>query len=138
MTVFRSLIFAGRLLCLMLPGVPSSAQVADPPPAGELTGDARAALARALDKITARITELRLPVGEEMRFGSLVITARQCISRPPEETPESSAFLEIDEETEAGRRRVFTGWMFASSPALNSLEHPVFDVWIIGCEDDDR
>ncbi|GAB4124974.1 MAG: hypothetical protein Kow00104_09630 [Rhodothalassiaceae bacterium] len=93
-----------------------------------------AAIARALDKITARITELRLPIDQEVRFGSLAIRARQCVARPPEETPESAAFLEIDEIGEEGRRRAFSGWMFASSPALNPLDHPVYDVWIIGCE----
>ncbi len=91
-------------------------------------------VARALDKVTARITELELPEGEEVRFGSLLITARHCESRPPEEPPETFAFLEIDDVYDDNRRRIFSGWMMASSPALNALEHPVYDVWVIACK----
>ncbi len=91
-------------------------------------------IARALDKITARITELELPADEEVPFGSLVITARYCYSRPPEEPPETFAFLQIDEVRDGERARVFSGWMLASSPALHGLEHPVYDVWVIGCK----
>ena len=97
---------------------------------------------RALDKITARITELDLPQDQAVEFGTLVIKARTCRSRPPEETPETFAFLEIDDRARSGGRsdansdggvRVFTGWMMASSPALNAMEHPVYDVWVIAC-----
>lgn len=90
---------------------------------------------RGLDKITAEITELELPAGEPVQFGSLSITARACWSRPPEEPPETYAFLEIDDTAKAGDdKRIFTGWMMASSPALNSLEHPIYDVWVINCK----
>ena len=87
------------------------------------------------DKITARVSELRIPLNETYRFGSLEIVARYCRERPPEETPEVTAFLEID-DVQAGKeaQRVFTGWMFASSPALSALEHPVYDVWVIDCK----
>lgn len=96
------------------------------------------AVARALDKVTARSTELELPIGTPVRFGTLVITARACRSRPPEEPPETFAFLEIDDvppdrPDNAKGVRVFTGWMMASSPALNALEHPVYDVWVLSC-----
>jgi hypothetical protein len=88
-----------------------------------------------LDKITARVTELEIPVGRSVRFGTLSIKLDACSKRPPEETPETTAFVEIDElrpgEEEA--TRLFTGWMFASSPALSALEHPVYDVWVIDC-----
>lgn len=90
-------------------------------------------IARALDKVTARITELELPSDRPVIFGSLEITARHCYSRPPEETPESFAFLEVDELLDNERKRIFTGWMLASSPALHALEHPIYDVWIVGC-----
>lgn len=90
-------------------------------------------IARALDKVTARITELELPSDNPVVFGSLEITARHCYSRPPEETPETFAFLEIDEMRDDARERLFTGWMIASSPALHALEHPIYDVWIVGC-----
>lgn len=89
---------------------------------------------RALDKITARITEIALPVGQEVRFGTLAIGAKYCRTRPPIETPETFAYLEIDDLKRSGERaRVFEGWMVASSPALNALEHAVYDVWVINC-----
>ncbi len=90
---------------------------------------------RALDKITARITEFELEVGEELRFGTLSIVARYCRTRPPIEPPETFAYLEIDDLKRGDKRvRVFEGWMVASSPALNALEHPVYDVWVIKCK----
>lgn len=89
---------------------------------------------RALDKITARITEIALPIGQEVRFGTLAIGARYCRTRPPIETPETFAYLEIDDLKRSGERsRVFEGWMVASSPALNALEHAVYDVWVVNC-----
>lgn len=89
---------------------------------------------RALDKITARITEIALPIGQEVRFGTLAIGARYCRTRPPIETPETFAYLEIDDLKRSGdRSRVFEGWMVASSPALNALEHAVYDVWVVNC-----
>lgn len=89
---------------------------------------------RALDKITARVIELDLPQDTEVRFGTLAIRARTCRSRPPEEPPETFAFLEIDDvKTNQEYERIFAGWMMASSPALNALEHPVYDVWVIAC-----
>lgn len=90
---------------------------------------------RALDKITARVIELDLPQDTEVRFGTLAIRARTCRSRPPEERPETFAFLEIDDvKMDNQRERIFSGWMMASSPALNALEHPVYDVWVIACK----
>ena len=90
---------------------------------------------RALDKITARITEIELPIETETRFGTLVINAKYCRTRPPIETPETFAYLEIDNVKRSGERsRVFEGWMVASSPALNALEHAVYDVWVIDCK----
>ena len=80
------------------------------------------------------VSTIEVPVGEATTVGSLAITVRACDKRPPEETPESAAFLEIVENrpNEAPQSR-FAGWMFASSPALNALEHPVYDVWVIDC-----
>ena len=92
------------------------------------------AVLQALDKITARTTTLRLPMGEEVAYGTLRLTARACLTTPPTEPPESAVFLEIkvaDPGTEI--ERPFTGWMFASSPSLSALEHPVYDVWLIEC-----
>jgi len=95
------------------------------------------AVLQGLDKVTARISTLDAPIDEPVRFGSLEITARTCQKRPPEETPESAAFLEIrDIKPGEAPVSVFSGWMFASSPALNALEHPVYDVWVIDCKND--
>jgi hypothetical protein len=95
------------------------------------------AVLQGLDKVTARISTFEAPIGVPVRFGSLEITARTCRKRPPEETPESAAFLEIrDIKPGESPVTVFTGWMFASSPALNALEHPVYDVWTIDCRND--
>ena len=93
------------------------------------------AVLRGLDKITARITTFKLPLGMEVKFGTLQIVARTCHKQPPEETPEVSVFLEIYEEIsdKGNLRTLFTGWMFASSPALSALEHSVYDVWVIDC-----
>ena len=89
-----------------------------------------------LDKITARVTTIEVPVGATVAFGTLRITLNACNKRPPEETPETTAFLQIVEARpgEAQVRSLFTGWMFASSPALSALEHPVYDVWVIDCK----
>ncbi len=90
---------------------------------------------RALDKITARITEIEARVGEEVQFGTLALTAKYCRTRPPIEPPETFAYLEINDVMHSGeKKRVFSGWMVASSPALNALEHPVYDVWVINCK----
>ena len=95
-----------------------------------------------LDKVTARVSVLEVPVGREQIFGTLAITPRACLETPPTEPPESAAFLEIaltDRDAGAGEEEGggegFIGWMFASSPALSALEHPVYDVWVIGCGD---
>lgn len=93
---------------------------------------------RGLDKTTARISTFKAPVNEPVRFKTLEITARTCQKQPPEEPPESAAFLEIA-ELRPGEQRIdlFRGWMFASSPALSALEHPVYDVWVIDCKNAD-
>jgi hypothetical protein len=93
------------------------------------------AVLQALDKVTARISTVDAPIDETVKFGTLEIRARYCRKTPPEETPESVAFLEIDEvrRDEAATRR-FSGWMFASSPAVSALEHPVYDVWVVDCK----
>jgi len=94
----------------------------------------RKAVFAALDKVTARISKLEAKLGETVQFGALKITPRACYSRPPTEPPKTSAFVEIDEVLLDGKqKRVFTGWMFAESPGLHALEHPVFDVWLTDC-----
>ena len=110
--------------------------------AGALTGiqaddpDAYAiAELRLLDKITARMSTQDVAIDETITLGSLQITPRKCLKNPPTETPESAAFLSIYEvPAEKEPEPVFQGWMFASSPALNAMEHPVFDVWLLDCK----
>lgn len=114
---------------------------------------------RALDKITGRSTDFEMVVGVPKVYGSLRIDLQTCYQTPPEEPPESAAFLKIttaasvqvqtmaeprdltedelatSDEDEAETR--FSGWMFASSPGLNALEHPVYDIWVIACSEVD-
>jgi hypothetical protein len=98
----------------------------------------KTAVLQGLDKVTARITKLNVGVGRGIRFGSLLITVRSCNKRPPEETPEVTAFLEIiDDKPGEAPEKLFSGFMFASSPALSAMEHPVYDVWVIDCKIDD-
>jgi hypothetical protein len=93
------------------------------------------AVLQGLDKITARISRLEAPVGKSVTFGTLTINVRACNKRPPEEPPESAAFLQIDEKRAGDTlsQRIFSGWMFASSPALSALEHPVYDIGVLDC-----
>lgn len=92
------------------------------------------AVLRGLDKTTARVSEMAVQVGKPFRFGALEVVVRACMARPPEEPPESTAFLDIKEIKPSGERAdVFAGWVFASTPALNAVEHPIYDVWLIKC-----
>lgn len=89
----------------------------------------------ALDKVTARISKLEVPLGDTVTFGALKVTPRACYSRPPTEPPKTTTFVEVDETEQDGQdKRIFTGWMLAESPGLNAVEHPVFDVWLTACE----
>ena len=95
------------------------------------------AVLQGLDKVTARISTIRAPVDVSVRFGTLLIQARTCQKKPPEEPPETAVFLEIYDTRSGGPPElVFTGWMFASSPALSALEHPVYDIWALDCASD--
>ena len=104
-----------------------------PAPAETIEGNT--VVLQGLDKVTARVWTFDAPVGATVRFGTLEIQPRFCIRTPPEEPPEVKAFLEIHEARDGEKRSaLFSGWMFASSPALNALEHPVYDVWVLGCK----
>jgi hypothetical protein len=97
------------------------------------------AVLQGLDKVTARISPVEASLDQPTRFGNLEIIARTCLETPPTEPPESAAFLEIYElppasEPDAPPAELFSGWMFASSPAVSALEHPVYDVWVVDCE----
>jgi hypothetical protein len=88
-----------------------------------------------LDKITGRITSFDVAINETVQFGALQVTPKACYSRPPTETPQTDAFVDVDEVTLKGDiKRIFTGWMFKASPGLHAVEHPIYDVWLIDCK----
>lgn len=88
-----------------------------------------------LDKITGRITTFDVYMDETVKFGQLELTPRACYSSSAAETPKTTSFIEVDEITLDRRiRRIFSGWMFAESPGLNAIEHPVNDVWLKACK----
>ena len=92
------------------------------------------ALLQGLDKVSGRIVSIEAPVGQTVHFGTLEMIVRTCRKRPPEEPPESAAFIDIWEiRSGEAAASLFRGWMFASSPALSALEHPVYDVWLVDC-----
>jgi hypothetical protein len=105
--------------------------IAEPPPSYE---PHPMVILRALDKVTARTQTLEIPVGQQFNFGALTIAVRDCRARPPLEPADSAAFLQIVEQ-KTGEAMIprFSGWMFSSSPSLSALEHPVYDVWVVGC-----
>jgi hypothetical protein len=87
-----------------------------------------------LDKITGRTISFDTAIGETVQFGALQVTARVCYTRPPTEATNTDAFVEVDEVTLKGEiKRIFTGWMFAASPGLHAVEHPIYDVWLTDC-----
>ena len=88
-----------------------------------------------LDKITGRITTFDVYIDETVQFGALQITPRACYTRPPTETQRTSVFVEVDQVSLKGSiDRIFTGWMFADSPALNAIDHAVYDIWLLDCK----
>ncbi|MGY2048741.1 DUF2155 domain-containing protein [Methylobacterium sp. JK268] len=118
---------ARTALCLCLAGAATAAQ------ADKIRNPT--AVFSGLDKITGRIVTFEVAVDETVQFGALQLTPRVCYSRPPTESAKTTAFLEVDEVTlENKYRRIFTGWMFASSPGLHAIEHPIYDVWLVDCK----
>jgi hypothetical protein len=88
-----------------------------------------------LDKITGRIISFEVAVDETVQFGALQLTPRVCWTRPPTEAPQTTTFTEVDEVTFNNEyRRIFTGWMYASSPGLHGVEHAIYDVWLTDCK----
>jgi hypothetical protein len=130
------LAFAGAAQAqIKTPAPPKAA----PPPTTAAAPALTVAVLQGLDKTTARVSTVEAPLGKPVRFGTLVITARACDKKPPEEPPNTTAFLEIDEARAQGQastdvRHLFSGWMFAQSPALATLEHPVYDVTVLDCK----
>ena len=117
---------AALALAVMLPLGPGRAARADAMQIVVLGG---------LDKVTAHVSTFEAPVGKTVTFGALQITARACDKHPPEETPESSAFLEVVEARPGETPlTLFSGWMFASSPALSAMDNPIYDLWVLDCK----
>jgi hypothetical protein len=123
------------------PGTPQPANTA-PQPGDEVIMEPPAqkianptAVFSGLDKITGRIITFDVAINETVRFGALEVTPRVCYTRPPTLSPNTDGFIEVDELTLQGElRRIFTGWMFAASPGLNAVEHPIYDVWLTDCK----
>ncbi len=108
-------------------------------PLPEPTGADTVAVLQGLDKVTARTSTIEAPLNEVAHFGTLEIVPHACFKNPPEEEPEAAAFLDISEEKPGEpRTQLFLGWMFASSPALSALEHPVYDVWVLDCKTESK
>ncbi len=109
---------------VMLTGTALAAPIANP-----------VAVFSGLDKITGRIIAFDVLIDETVQFGALQVTPRVCNTRPPTEPAQTTGFVEVDEITLHNEiRRLFTGWMFAASPGLNAIEHPVYDVWLVDCK----
>lgn len=127
----RHLSFPGVMLALLL-ALPAPA-LAEKFPVAVFSG---------LDKITARVESFEARVDKPVRFGSLEVLVRDCDKKPPEEPPRTAAYVEIRqldrEDGEAAQGDdaplIFKGWMFAESPGLNALEHPVYDIWVTDCK----
>ena len=91
-------------------------------------------LLRGLDKITGKPKEILAPMNKPVQFATFIITARFCYSTPQSETPQTSAFVQIeDRRPDQPARQIFSGWMYSSNPGLNAVEHPLYDVWAIRC-----
>jgi hypothetical protein len=111
---------------------PGDEVVTEPPPQRIVN---KSALFSGLDKITGRIISFDVAVGETVQFGALQVTPRTCFTRPTTETQNTDAFIEVEEVTLQGEvRRIFTGWVFAASPGLHAVEHPIYDIWLTDCK----
>lgn len=114
---------------------PPPPEIIVPPPPSGIAPNALGVVLGGIDKVAARTAKFEANLKQKVFYNTLIITAFACKMRPPEEPPESAAFLEIQERKPDGTtQKLFSGWMFASSPALNALEHPVYDVWVVSCK----
>jgi hypothetical protein len=126
------------------PAPPPKAAAATPPKPAEPVKRARSSVAiiQALDKVTTETMRFEAPVGQPIRYKTLVFTVRACeTTAPDEDAPDSVAYVTVDTQPKAlpGRvappgRQIYKGWMYANSPGLNPLQHPVYDAWLIACK----
>jgi hypothetical protein len=92
-----------------------------------------------LDKITGRIINFDEDIGETVQFGALRVKTDACYTRPATEAANTDAFVEVDEITLQGEvKRIFSGWMYAASPGLHAVEHPIYDIWLTDCKGPDQ
>ena len=90
----------------------------------------------ALNKVSGKISKIKIEDNNEIYFGTLKIIVRTCKKSLPEDLPENSAFIQIwNQKLDKEEKKIFSGWMFSSSPSISALEHAVYDVWIIDCSD---
>jgi hypothetical protein len=114
------------VLALLVMAVPANAERISNP----------IAIFAGLDKITGLTTTFEAKIGEEKRFGGLYVKADACYTRDITEEPKTTSFVEVEEiEPDDSRKKIFSGWMFAESPGLSAVEHPIYDVWLTGCRD---
>jgi hypothetical protein len=123
------------------PPRPPAQPAAPPPPDDEIVAPSANRIVHptahfsGLDKITGRIINFPVEIGETVQFGALQLTTRACYTRPTSEQANTDAFVEVDEVTLQGEvKRIFTGWMFAASPGLHAVEHPIYDLWLTDCK----
>ena len=123
-----------------VPQTPASLQPGDEvvtePPAQKIVN--KKASFSGLDKITGRIINFDEDIGETVQFGALRVKTDACYTRPATEAANTDAFVEVDEITLQGEgKRIFSGWMFAASPGLHAVEHPIYDIWLTDCKGPD-
>jgi len=124
-----------------VPGAPATLQPGDEvvsePPATKITN--KKASFSGLDKITGRIINFDEDIGETVQFGALRVKTSACYTRPSTEAANTDAFVEVDEITLQGEvKRIFSGWMYAASPGLHGVEHPIYDIWLTDCKGPDQ
>lgn len=124
-----------------VPQTPASLQPGDEvvtePPSTKVTN--KKATFSGLDKITGRIINFDEDIGETVQFGALRVKTSVCYTRPSTEAANTDAFVEVDEITLQGEvKRIFSGWMYAASPGLHGVEHPVYDIWLTNCKEPDQ
>jgi hypothetical protein len=123
-----------------VPQAPATLQPGDEvvtePPAQKIVN--KKASFSGLDKITGRIINFDEDIGETVQFGALRVKTDACYTRPATEAANTDAFVEVDEITLQGEvKRIFSGWMFAASPGLHGIEHPIYDIWLTDCKNPD-
>ncbi len=118
---------ASVLICLSITSQAMAAEIST-----------NAALMQAMDKVTGRVNKITIPVNSKISFGDFSLVLRSCKKRPAEETPENFAFIDVtDKSFGTDEYNIFRGWIVSSTPGINAIEHPIYDVWLLECIDTD-